>query len=453
MSDTFPSQMPKSPAVTPEQFFLGRDADARAPGLWTLVLSQVTTWIFARSLMNAAILGYYYGVAGVLAYAAYYLSFLTGGYWVGRLRGAGAGSVQDWLGGQFPISGRAVYNLLVGLRLISEVFANLLVIGLIATAILPGTPGVAGWTIAGFAALALSYSAYGGMHASLRSDVWQMVGFLIVFALAFGALILGPEFSWHAVLRAPGTAGPVPGWLLIAVAGLQVLAYPLHDPVMMDRGFLADARTTRQSFLHAFWISTLCILGFGLFGIQAGLIGAPVESQLIGTWATMFPPWIFAALILSLMISALSTLDSALASAARLVVWEARLPRTVPMGRLVMAGFAVAGLALTLWGNQSLFDAVAVSGTAALFLAPVCITALSLGQPLREGSYLGAALIAFAGAALYVLRDTGLGQAVLPEAHKYAQLLIISAMVLGLGGLICLLDALRGAGRSDAAAR
>ena len=57
--------------ATVEGFFGGANAAGRAPGLWVLVLSQVTTWIFARSLMNAAILGYFYGIAGTLAYAAY----------------------------------------------------------------------------------------------------------------------------------------------------------------------------------------------------------------------------------------------------------------------------------------------------------------------------------------------------------------------------------------------
>jgi len=88
-----------------EGFFGGQGLAGRAPGLWVLVLSQVTTWIFARSLMNAAILGYYYGIAGTLAYAAYYASFLTGGFIVGRLREGGATSVQDWLGARFGATG------------------------------------------------------------------------------------------------------------------------------------------------------------------------------------------------------------------------------------------------------------------------------------------------------------------------------------------------------------
>ncbi|MEE2969481.1 MAG: hypothetical protein VX741_05035 [Pseudomonadota bacterium] len=55
--------------------FCGWSEHVSPPGLLTLVLSQVTTWIFAWSLLTAAILGFYYGIAGALAYAAYYLSF------------------------------------------------------------------------------------------------------------------------------------------------------------------------------------------------------------------------------------------------------------------------------------------------------------------------------------------------------------------------------------------
>ena len=43
----------------------------------------------------------------------------------------------------------------------------------------------------------------------------------------------------------------------------------MHDPVMMDRGFLSDRSTTRASFLHAAWISILCIIVFGSFGVIA----------------------------------------------------------------------------------------------------------------------------------------------------------------------------------------
>jgi len=425
-----------------EGFFGGKTASGGAPGLWVLVLSQVTTWIFARSLMNAAILGYYYGIAGTLAYAAYYGSFLTGGFIVARLRRNVARSMQDWLGDRFGSSGTACYNLVVALRLLSEVFANLLVVGLIFDAVLTGSGTTA---ILVVAVLGLAYSAWGGLSAALRTDVVQMCVFLAVFGAAFLALVTGPEFSFAAVLTAPGTSGPWNGWVLLAVALLQVFSYPAHDPVMMDRGFIADEATTRASFLHAFWISTLCIIGFGFFGIQAGLTGAAYEGELIGTWGVMFPPWVFVALMISLLVSALSTLDSALASAARLMVEEWRIaPRSLSGGRIVMVGFMVAGTLLTLWGNATLFDAVAVSGTASMFLTPVLAVALVGGRRVARWSYLLAFGAAMLGALAYLGRGWPVFAALLPEGHKYEQLLIICLCVLAMGFAAVLAGTRRG---------
>lgn len=416
--------------VTIEGFFAGQVA-GQAPGLWVLVMSQVTTWIFARSLMNAAILGYFYGIAGTLAYAAYYGSFLTGGFIVSRLRAQGARSVQDWLHDRFGSIGTGVYNLIIALRLLSEVFANLLVVGLIAGAVIEGSGT---WAILIVAVVGLAYSAWGGLSAALRTDVIQMAVFLAVFGVAFLYLMLSPGFALSAVLTAPGTAGAWNGWVLLVVAALQVFSYPAHDPVMMDRGFIADEDTTRRSFLHAFWLSTLCIIGFGFFGIQASLVGAEYDGELIGTWGVMFPAWIFALLMLSLLVSALSTLDSALSSSARLMVEELALaPRTLMGGRAVMLVFMVLGAALTLWGNATLFDAVAVSGTASMFLTPVLVVGLVMGLRIPAWSYLVAFAIAILGALAYFGRAWPVFASVLPEGHKYEQLLVICAFVLVAG--------------------
>ncbi len=429
-----------------EGFFGGQSETGQAPGLWTLVLSQVTTWIFARSLMNSAILGYFYGIAGTLAYAAYYASFLTGGYIVLRLRANGSGSVQDWLGSRFGPAGNAAYNLVIALRLLSEVFANLIVVGLIFGALWHGSETTA---IIAVAALALAYSCWGGLTAALRTDVLQMAIFLVVFAAALVALLVSPDFSLSAALTAPGSSGGYLGWVLMVVAALQVFSYPAHDPVMMDRGFLADEATTRASFLHAFWISALCIVGFGLFGIQASLQGASYEDQLIGTWATMFPGWVFGALMLSLLVSALSTLDSALSSASRLVVEELHLaPRSLNGGRAAMLVFALAGTGLTLWGSQTLFDAVAVSGTASMFLTPVLIVGLVMNRNVPLWSYLVAWAAAMLGAAAYFARAWEPVAAILPEGHKYEQLLAICVVVLIVGFAAVVFGARRVASRA-----
>ena len=415
-------------------FFSGAGASGSAPGLWTLVLSQVTTWIFARSLMNAAILGYYYGIAGTLAYAGYYASFLTGGFIVARIRANGGRSVQEHLAENFGRAGTGTYNAVIALRLLSEVFSNLLVVGLIFAALLPENANAATIAILAVAALGLAYSAWGGLSAALRTDVAQMLLFLVVFGIALVALVTSPTFSLTAVLTAPGTAGPTNGWILLAVAALQVFSYPAHDPVMMDRGFLADEETTRRSFLHAFWISTASIIAFGFFGIQASLQGAAYEGELIGTWAMMFPGWVWSALLVSLLISALSTLDSAMVSAARLTVEEVGLaPRSLAGGRIAMVVFMVLGTALTLWGNATLFDAVAVSGTASMFLTPVLVATLILGRNVAVWAYLVSFAAAMTGAYAYFARGQEFWAAVLPEAHKYTQLFWICVVVLIVG--------------------
>jgi Na+/proline symporter len=87
-------------------FFRGTSSSGAAPGLLTLVFSQVTTWVFARSLMNAAILGYFYGAAGTIAYAAYYLSFLNGAWIIDAIRFKhGFDSVQSFLDDRYGQTG------------------------------------------------------------------------------------------------------------------------------------------------------------------------------------------------------------------------------------------------------------------------------------------------------------------------------------------------------------
>ena len=67
-------------------FYSGLMEGNKEPSLVAMVFSLVTTWIFSRSLLTAAILAYYYGLPGALAYTAYYFSFLTGGYFIVNLR-------------------------------------------------------------------------------------------------------------------------------------------------------------------------------------------------------------------------------------------------------------------------------------------------------------------------------------------------------------------------------
>ncbi|MFT6028330.1 MAG: Na+/proline symporter [Oleiphilaceae bacterium] len=413
-------------------FFAGLSPNGKSPDLMTMILSQVTTWIFARSLLNAAILGFYYGIWGTIAYAAYYLSFLTGGLIIDSLRFKHEfNSIQDFLRDRFGSVGTSCYNFVIGLRLVSEVFANILVIG-----ILFGSAGSSAYTIAvmAFAAVTLLYSMLGGLHASLRTDVFQMVVFiavlvmLVFMAFSDGLVTVDNLFSTAFVISEPGP-------ILLLVALLQIWSYPMHDPVMMDRGFLADRQTTRLSFLHAGWISIVCILVFGSFGVIAGANAESGEAmnavldRLLGD----VPMFLFNA---ALVISAMSTLDSTLSSSAKLVAVDMRVVKpTIQNGRIVMVMFMLLGLAMVFFGNKDLFSAVAVSGTASMYLAPVVFFSLWAGvRDIPVWSYAGAFALAVGGALIYFMESSGHSQ-LLGEAHKYTKLLWICLTVLG-GGIL-----------------
>ena len=426
-------------AKTNLSFYQGHDHEGRVPGVLSLTFSQVTTWIFARSLMNAAILGFYYGIWGTLAYATYYLSFLTGARIVDHIRYRhNCPNIQTFLRERFGSIGTHSYNFVVALRLVSEVFANLLVIGILF--------GVAGssayvWAIVSFAAVTLLYSALGGLHASLRTDVFQMVLFLITLVILMGFVAMNPQLHMGDLgFKAFHLSDPGP--VLIVVALLQIWSYPMHDPVMMDRGFIADRKTTQRSFYHAAWLSILCILLFGSLGVFAGAHAASGEAmnavltRILGN----VPMLLFS---VALIISAMSTLDSTLSSAAKLVAVDMKAVNpTLLNGRVVMVVFMLLGLLMVFYGNKDLFSAVAVSGTASMYLAPVIFFSVwGNMKAIPLWSYLVSFFLAITGAVLYFTESSGYTtwfNMAFGIEHKYSKLLLISFFVMA-GGTIAFL--------------
>lgn len=427
-------------AQTDGAFFKGLSANGKQPGLLLLVFSQVTTWIFARSLLNAAILGFYYGIWGTLAYAAYYLSFLTGAQIIDSVRFRhGFDSIQAFLNDRFGQWGTRCYNLVIGVRLVSEIFANILVIG-----ILFGVAGSGAYSFAviAFAGVTLLYSMLGGLHASLRTDLFQMLLFLLVLVVLTLLTFNSGNVSLELLLFKPFDISD-PGPILLLVALLQVWSYPMHDPVMMDRGFLADRKTTRHSFIHAAWISVICITLFGSFGVIAGA-QAQAGEAMNAVLMRIFGDTAMLLFNITLVISAMSTLDSTLSSSSKLVVVDMQwLQPNLHNGRITMALFMLLGLLCVFLGNKDLFSAVAVSGTASLYLAPVIFFSLWGGRTdIPLWSYLATFALAIGGAALYFVESAGHTQ-LLGEYHKYTKLLFISAAILILGNLLFWVGTLR----------
>ena len=138
----------------------------------------------------------------------------------------------------------------------------------------------------------------------------------------------------------------------------------------------------------------------------------------------------------ALVISAMSTLDSTLSSSAKLLAADMGVMRmTLRNGRMVMVAFMLVGLLLVFFGNKDLFSAVAVSGTASMYLAPVIFFSLwGKKDDVPTWSYLFSFVLALAGAALYFTESSGY-TLLLGDIHKYTKLLWICIAVLGLGCL------------------
>ena len=434
-----------SPRVrTVEGFYKGFSETGATPTLWTLVLSQVTTWIFARSLMTAAILGFYYGIAGALAYAAYYVSFVTGGAIINQLRFKhGYDNVQGFLSAKFGATGSGMYNFIVVLRLLSEVFANLVVIGMVTQVFnftgsvellgIVFTYNAIGMIIVGI--ITVGYSSMGGLRASLKTDVLQSVIVISLIVVLFIVMLFNSAFDSAAILSSTADITS-PGWVLLLVAALQVWSYPLHDPVMMDRGFLADQETTKKSFLYAAWISIACILMFALLGVFAGLNNLEGEGM-IPALTRLFGEPIMAIFSVALVISALSTLDSTFSSASKLVVKDMQLlPENVASGRIVMVAFLFVGGLFLLWDSKDLYAAVAVSGTLSMFLLPIIVFCIWGNREIALWPLILTFIVTVFGGITYVTESSGYTSWMVDMfgyEHKYSKLLIICLVIAAVG--------------------
>ena len=231
-------------ARTAAQFFGGRRQD-RAPSTVALISSLVISWLFAKSITNAANLGLAFGLVGGVAYAAYYLSFAVAGWVIYRMRKVGGySSIHDFLSRKFGRGAMLLFTLLICFRLFNEVWSNTMVIG-------SYFGGVGEWpyylSVLVFTVLTLAYSLKGGMSSSILTDIIQMVLFAVLLTVILSALLPRAEASTGAMLSS-GEWTMAAGGNLLVVALLQSFSYPFHDPVLTDRGFLSSPRLRSPRF-------------------------------------------------------------------------------------------------------------------------------------------------------------------------------------------------------------
>lgn len=354
-------------ARTYEAFFKATAGTGRQPGVGLLTSSLVISWIFAKSITNAADLGQSYGIVGGVAYGVYYLSFIVAGVVIYQLQQQGGyQSLHHFLSHKFGHAAVLLFSLLVGIRLFNEVWSNTMVIG--------SYFGAAGSrpyyaAILVFTGLTLAYTLKGGLRSSLLTDAIQMALFSVLLFVVLG-MILPRTAGAPGAYLATGEWSLAGGLNLLFVAFIQIFSYPFHDSVMTDRGFISSPRTTLRSFLLAAPIGLLCIVLFSFVGIYARLHGiagqATMEvSQALGVGAMLVVNFI-------MITSAASTLDSAFSSAAKLIVIDVGKieRRPVRRGRLAMVAFTIVGT-LPVFAGPEILSATTISGTMVLGLAPV----------------------------------------------------------------------------------
>lgn len=354
-------------ARSAKEFYRAASPSGRPPGAVMLTSSLVIAWIFAKSITNAANLGLEFGLVGGVAYACYYLSFLTGGIVLYRMRTRGGfESIHHFLRTRYGAAAVRSFTLLIVFRLYNEVWSNTIVIGTYFGA--PGS-GAYYWAIIAFTTLILAYTLKGGLRTSLITDAIQMGFFGVLLCILLGVILPGSGHSAEAYLHS-GTWTMAGGVSLLCTALLQVFSYPFHDPILTDRAFISTPRTTLRSYIAATVVGFVCILLFSAIGIFARLQG--IEGQASVEVSKGLGVGVMLAMNLIMITSAASCVDSTFASFAKLIVVDLGRFKTAPIskGRLAMAALAVLGT-VPVFFNASILSATTVSGTMVIGLAPV----------------------------------------------------------------------------------
>eukprot|EP00316_Scyphosphaera_apsteinii_P023222 CAMPEP_0119300722 /NCGR_PEP_ID=MMETSP1333-20130426/2634_1 /TAXON_ID=418940 /ORGANISM="Scyphosphaera apsteinii, Strain RCC1455" /LENGTH=616 /DNA_ID=CAMNT_0007302597 /DNA_START=57 /DNA_END=1907 /DNA_ORIENTATION=+ len=381
------------------------EAERSKVGFWLLMPSAFITWIFAKSITNAAVLGGYYGVLGGVGYGGWYISFWSAalvGYYL-RTR-HGYRSLTSAVDKLYGPAASLCFGLALLFRLFNEVWSN--------TAVVASFFGEEystewWWSIGLSTAVPCIYVIMGGMRSSLFSDVLQ--AFLGVLLLVSILGIVGTEMNGLSNLwsfKPPKASGDVgsgettergwlPGWWTLFLAGVLQgsTSYPFMDPVLTDRTFLSTPRTMLLSFAWGGAIAFTFITLFSAIGIYGCVRADAVKNGHPAYVAAELGGAAEVLIMLVMMTSSLSTLDSTFTSVGKLFGLEfggwlklpgdARKQRGplrpsdeehigaahITLARFFMVLVGIAG-SFYLLADTEVLNATTVSGTVVMGLGP-----------------------------------------------------------------------------------
>lgn len=356
-----------SPYAKTTASFFKANHNKKSPNVLVLTGSLIISWIFAKSITNAANLGLDFGLVGGVAYAGYYLSFAVAGLLIYQLRTKGDfTSIHDFLTSKFGKKAVAVFTFLIIIRLFNEVWSNTMVIGSYF-----GETGSASYytAIIVFTVLTLSYAIKGGLSSSIFTDVIQMVLFSVLLIIILYTIFSVENFSTKDILTS-GTWSFELGLNLFFAAIIQSFSYPFHDPVLTDRAFISSPKVTRKSFLWASLLGAICIVLFSLIGVYAQTQG--LKGQAAVEVGKAFGVVVLLVINFIMITSAASTLDSTFSSFSKLLAVDLGLGKSLTFGRLAMVAIAFLGT-IPIFFNAEILSATTISGTMVIGLTPIFV--------------------------------------------------------------------------------
>lgn len=353
-------------AKTTDQFFKAVHKK-KAPNTMVLMGSLIISWIFAKSITNAANLGLDFGIVGGVAYAGYYLSFAVAGLVIFKMRTKGGfKSIHHFLTSKFGKGAMVIFSILIAIRLFNEVWSNTMVIGSYFGEMGSSTYY---WAIIVFTLLTLAYAIKGGLSSSIFTDVIQMILFAVLLIVILWHVFSIENFSANDVITS-GTWSFELGLNLCFAAILQSFSYPFHDPVLTDRAFISSPKVTLKSFLWASLLGAICIILFSIIGVYAKTQG--FKGQAAVEVGKAFGVVILLVINFIMITSAASTLDSTLSSFSKLIAIDLGIAKRITFGRVSMAAIAILGT-LPVFFDAEILSATTISGTMVIGLTPLFI--------------------------------------------------------------------------------
>ena len=365
-----------SPAsTTPGAFFRATSGNNIGVSNWSLTMSVFISWIFAKSVTNAANLAGTYGIVGGFAYATYWLSIPVAGVVIYYLRkNTGATGLVSFLVSRYGRGAALAFSIAILIRLYNEIWSNTAVVGAYF-----GQPGDTAFIVSAllFTLITLLYSIKGGLRSSIFTDGIQAVVFIAFLFIALAVVL--PNHSATDIATS-GEWKLNGGVDLLLVALLQIFSYPFHDPVLTDRGFISDERKMLRSFIIAGIAGFICILLFSLIGVHAHLTALETNGNTPFAVASSLGIMTLFVVTVIMMSSAGSTLDSTFNSFAKLgvedvkTIYSSFLEKQSPVkvGIWIMIALAILGN-IPMFAGTDILKATTISGTMVMGLAPIFI--------------------------------------------------------------------------------